>query len=117
MLAVHTNKCVNCEVLDMKNSLKFRNLSIAALAGLASFGAGVNSVQAEEAPVVQTLGDASAYTLTKLETEPSSGISNVITNYVYDEVSGSLNKEYYRYDLAKTEYGSGANTRYYKWVD
>lgn len=101
----------------MRNSFKLRNLSIAALAGLASFGAGVNSAQAEETPVVQTLGEASAYTLTKLETEPSSITSNVITNYVYDDVSGSLNKEYYRYDLAKTEYGSGANTRYYKWVD
>ena len=44
-------------------------------------------------------------------------LNNVITKYVYDEESGSLNKEYYKYDLAKTEYGSGTNARYYKWVD
>ncbi|MBQ8669276.1 hypothetical protein IJ472_05815, partial [bacterium] len=97
----------------MKKSTNFKTLSVAALASIATVSTGVNAAQAADAPITPTLTDSSAYTLTNV----SSQADNTITKYTYNESTGMLDKEYFRYDLSKTEYGTGTNSRYYKWVD
>lgn len=57
----------------MRNSFKLRNLSIAALVGLAGFGA-TNSAQANETPITPTLGDDASYTLNEISTPTDNSI-------------------------------------------
>lgn len=58
-----------------------------------------------------------AYTLTKLQeggTKPAG--ENIVTKFTYDKNTGSMTPVYYRFDLAKTEYGSGDGVKYYGWT-
>ncbi len=58
-----------------------------------------------------------AYTLTKLQeggTKPAG--ENIVTKFIYDKNTGSMTPVYYRFDLAKTEYGSGDGVKYYGWT-
>ena len=125
----------------MRNSFKLRNLSIAALVGLASMGVAHAATIEEidlsqkplDTPTLDYLHDngvtyevenadgttstldypKSSYTLT--ETTDSS-LDNVITKYVYDETNATLTEKYYQVSLKQTEYGTGDSTKYYKWT-
>ena len=89
----------------MKNGFKLRNLSIAALVGLAGFGA-TNSAQANETPITPTLGDDASYTLKEVSTPTD----NSITLYKYDN-TGITEAINYEINLKQTEYGTGVNSK------
>ncbi len=53
-----------------------------------------------------TLGDDSAYTLTKVDTAGK----NTITKFEYNSSTGEFTPVYYRMDLKQTEFGTGSET-------
>ncbi len=53
----------------------------------------------------------SAYTLVRVDEKGE----NTITKFEWDETANAMVPKYYQVILNKTEYGDGANTRYYEW--
>ena len=60
-----------------------------------------------------TLGDDSAYTLTKVDAAGD----NTITKFEYNSSTGEFTPVYYRMDLKNTTYGEGADSKYFQLED
>ncbi len=79
----------------------FKRLSLAACAVLLSLSSTAGA---------QDL--SSGYTLTRVDEKGE----NTITKFEWNAVENRLVPVYYRVDLARTEYGEGAGTKYYEWT-
>ena len=104
------------ESLGTKNRVHFgggvalKALSIAALAGLVSVGAGAgDAVKAAEvdSSANTTLGENSAYTLTKVDAAGT----NTITKYSYNNETGLTEAINYEVGLKQTTYGTGSASK------
>ena len=98
----------NKYMTGMKSKSVLKNLSVATLVGVASFGA---TAQANDTPITPTLGDNVSYTLTQVE----QATDNSITLYKYDN-TGITEAINYEINLKQTTYGEGDGVKYFNWT-
>ena len=95
------------------NDVQFRGRrGVTSKALLAALLLGVTPAVASDLGT-PTLGDDSAYTLTKVDAAGE----NTITKFEYNSSTGEFTPVYYRVDLKNTTYGEGADSKYFQFED